>query len=104
MTCQDLEHSFAVTDATAGFDLVSQHRLRAIVVQHPSELEFPILPRSGNGPTGETACHLDDVLLGVSSVDAKCMELHQFARVVLVESQFPIGSARRFRIVVHLWI
>ena len=39
-----------------------------------------------HGPAGERARHLDDVLLRIAAIDTKSVELHQFTRVVLVET------------------
>ena len=43
-------------------------------------------PRSNDGPTGETARNFLDVLLGVAAVDTQRVQLHQFTRIVFINS------------------
>ena len=83
---QEVEHQLAVLLAAAGLDRLSEHDLLAIVVHPRLESERAALARIGDRPAGERARDFLDVLLRVAAVDAERVELHQLARVVLVEA------------------
>ena len=95
MRGQDVEHFLAIVLAAAGLDLVSEHDLLAVVVHARLELEAAALPRVRNRPTRERARHFLHVLLRVAAVDAKRVQFHQLARVVLVQSARPAILAAR---------
>ena len=48
--------------------------------------ERPALIRLVDGPAGEAARHFDDILLRVAAVHAEGVQLHQLARVVLIQA------------------
>src|SRR2546425_272207 len=63
----------------------------ALIVARGAEDEAPALLRPVDGPAGEAARHLHHVLLGIAAVHPEGVQLHQLARVVLVET----GAAAR---------
>src|SRR5688500_7906228 len=85
MRSNDVEHTLAVFDAAAGLDGLAEHLLLAAVMQRRHEPESTILSVRQR-PPGERTRDFDDVLLGVAAVDANRVQLHQLARVVLVEA------------------
>src|SRR5262245_65889636 len=86
MPGEQVEDVITVLLPAARFDLVSQHHFLAIVVHARLEVETTALPRVGNRPPGERACDLLYVLLCVAAVHAQRVQLHQLARVILVEA------------------
>ena len=60
--------------------------LRSAIVRPLPEHESGTAFRALNAPAGEDARDCDDVLLGVSAVDAERVQLEQLARVVLVDA------------------
>src|SRR5262245_160567 len=77
---------------------MSEDDLFLPIVTAGIELEFRILLLIENRPSGKSACDGDDVLLCVASIYAQRVELHQLARIVLVEAGSP-GTRRQRQIV-----
>src|SRR5947207_755488 len=65
---------------------MTEHHFLSGVVHLRPENESATLCRRRDRPAGEGACDVDNILLGVSAVDAEGVQLEQFATVVLVES------------------
>ena len=87
MARQQVQHALAVFGTVAPNDL-AEHDFVACVVHAGVEPELPGLgtPGPADGPAGQRARDVDDVLLRVAPVDAECVELQQLARVVLVDA------------------
>ena len=83
-TRDDVEHFLAFLDAAAGRELLPEDRLLARVVDRRIEDELAGLPVER--PSGERARDFLHVLLRVAAVDAERVQLHQLARIVLVEA------------------
>src|SRR5947207_12454347 len=62
------------------------------------EAEIAAQTRRGDRPAGERASDLSDVLLGVAAVDAKRVQLQQFAAVVLVQTFRCVRTLLRHRL------
>jgi hypothetical protein len=92
---EDLDHALAVVTPAAGRDPLTEHDFLAAVVHARPEDEVPVGLRPVDRPAGERAGDLGDVLLCVAAVHAERVQLHQLARVVLVESA--LASAVRSR-------
>src|ERR1700737_4877323 len=91
---QDVEHPLAFLNTAAGRKPDAQNALCSDVVHGRTEDES-----SGSlidGPSGEEAGQLRDVLLGVAAIDAEGVELHDLAGVVFVEAALagPVGTPR----------
>ena len=112
MSGQEVEHVLAVLDAAAGGEALAEHHLGGGVVHVGAEEEVPLLRKAqaaealgarepplgllaaggrDDGPAGEGARHLDDVVLRVAAVDAQGVQLHQLAGVVLVQAALALG-------------
>src|SRR6185369_10153531 len=92
MMGQDVEHRQPVFDATTGGDLVTEHRLLAVVVYARVEEERACVATTGfthhrvhgrttaarlkDGPTSKAARDFLHVFLGVAAVDTECVQLH----------------------------
>ena len=72
------------------------------VVHLRAEDEAAALLRPIDRPAREDARHLDDVLLRVAAVDAERVQLHQLARVVLVEAALRPLLRLRLHLLLHL--
>src|SRR5690606_17896557 len=82
--------------ATSCREPLAKNLFFAGIVHHGPEHESATIWTIGNRPTGERARNLDDILLRVATIDAECVQFHQLACVVLVETT----STRCLR---HLW-
>src|SRR5439155_10649761 len=78
--------SLAVVRAAARGYPQAEDGLLAAVVHERTEDEARGVARTVDRPARERARHLGDVLLRVAAVDAERVQLHQLARVVLVEA------------------
>ena len=67
-------------------DAVAEHDLLAVCRVCAVRRRIPASGRPRDGPAGEARGDLHDVLLRVAAVDAERVQLHQLARVVLVEA------------------
>src|SRR5271167_3115722 len=85
MVRENLEHLYALALATF-LDLVPEHHFFARLMLTRPVNKTSTLARLVDGPTGEDARHLGHILLGVATVDAEGVQLHQLTSVVLVES------------------
>src|ERR1700749_1232596 len=83
---QNVQHVFGVLHSPARGETMTQHDLLAGIMHLRSEDESATLRRRLDRPAGERARDVDDILLGVSAVDAERVELQQFTPVVLVKS------------------
>src|SRR5262245_65240969 len=92
MLREDVDHALAVVRPAAGRDAVPDHDLLALVVHRGPEEKAPLDPRAIDRPAGEGACDFGDVALRVAAVDAERVQLHQLARVVLVEARLPAAA------------
>src|SRR5579862_5442176 len=81
---QQIEDLLAIVHATA-IDLAAENRFQPGIVKALIKHELRIPARLANGPAGKGASHLDDILLRVSAVHAKRVQLHQLAAIVFVE-------------------
>ena len=102
MAGQDLENLLAIMQAASRLYRMAKYHLGPIVVKTGLEPEAPAAARSVDRPSREGTGDLRDVLLRVAAVYAERMQLHQFARVVLVEAirgalrlRRPLPGARR---------
>ena len=96
MRCQDVEHTFAIPNASARKNLVAEHSFLAVIVQTGTVQKQSFLVWFLNGPAGETARNFLHVLLGVSAIHAHRVQLHQFARVIFVEAAVDSGGLVSF--------
>src|SRR5438046_1893680 len=101
MTSQDLEHPLAVLQAEAGGKRDAEDSARTVIVllRMEDELAVPPVVLRLDGPAGEAASHLLYVSLGVTTVHAERVQLHQFPAVVLIE-RGP-GTAGIIQVVKH---
>src|SRR5690349_25169611 len=72
---------------SAGGDGAAEHALRPRLMPPRIEDEFPALRRAFDIPACEGLRDFDDILLGVTTVHAEGVQLHQPARVVFVDAQ-----------------
>src|SRR6266567_8431676 len=96
MCRQNVEHTFAIPNASARKKLVAEHSLLAVIVQTGTVQEQSFLVWFLNGPAGETARNFLHVLLRVSAIHAHRVQLHQFARVIFVEAAVDSGGLVSF--------
>ena len=96
MPGEHIEDCLAVALAAA-LDRSPEDDLGAVVVRGRPEHEARVLAGAVDRPAGEGPRHLGDVALGVAAVDAQRVQLHQLARVVLVEP----GEAPLVRTAAH---
>ena len=61
---------------SAFVDFVAENIFRAANVHGIIEIKFGFAFGLANGPSGETFCDFDHVLLGVAAIDAKRVQLH----------------------------
>ena len=85
MTREDVEHLFAVLDPAAGGQRMAQHHLRVRVVLVAAKDECHWLVRPVDRPSGQRTRDFLHVLLRIAAVHPERVELHQLARVVLVQ-------------------
>src|SRR5262245_5378358 len=99
---QDVEHHQAIFHPAPRRNLLPQNSLLAFVVRAGIEgkrsgsLACRITRQSvrcggptsrlNDGPTGEAAGYFLNILLGVATIDSQRVQLHQLARVVLVDT------------------
>src|SRR5687767_7953310 len=95
MIGEDLEHALAIFLAAAGGDLYTQYYFFAVIVQALIEIEARFFAVALNCPAGKAARHFRDILLCIAAVDTKRMQLHQLARIVLIEAR-ALGRLARF--------
>ena len=81
---KDVDDLQAIVNSTARRNPNAEHVFFAGVVQPLFELESASLSRSLNTPAGEATSYFGDVLLGISAVHAKRVQLHELARVIFV--------------------
>src|SRR5205085_12091977 len=82
---QYVDHAQGVADAAARGDGDAEYRLATAVMHPRAEDEAAALIGPVNRPAGEAARDLLNVLLRVATLDAQRVQLHQLARVVLVD-------------------
>src|SRR5207253_7071356 len=100
MRCQNVQHAFAVRDAAAGQNFVTEHDFLTVIMQsRPIEKET-LLVWLLNGPATEATRDFLYVLLCVSAVDAERVQLHQLARIIFVEAAV---DACRFFSLCRIW-
>ena len=81
---QQVEHLLAVFHP-ARVNFLAQHVLGIRIVQPLVEFESRVATRLVNCPSGEAARHLGHVFLRVAAVHAQRVQLHQLARVILIQ-------------------
>ena len=81
---QQIDHVFAVAHAT-GVNLLPQHDLGIGIVHAVIEFECCLLLGLLDRPPGEAARHFGDIFLGVPTIDAQRVQLHQLAAVIFVQ-------------------
>src|SRR6185295_15378986 len=102
MARKDVEHRQTIFDSTACGNLVTQNCLLAVIVRAVVEEERSCISTScfshhrihcrataarlEDGPTSKTTSYFLHVFLRVATLDAECVELHQLARVVFVDT------------------
>ena len=96
MVDEQAQHALAVVLAAARGQPRAEHGLVAAVVHARPEDETGVVARTLDRPAGERARHLGDVRLRVAAVHAERVQLHQLARVVLVQPRLPatLGAPR----------
>ena len=85
MPREQVERAFAFFESLPAGNFVPSSTFVAGVVHLRPEDELPARLRPIDRPARQDPRELDDVLLRVAAVDAERVELHQLARVVLVE-------------------
>ena len=95
MCSQQVEQPFTFRDALARRELLTEHGLRAGVMQNRIEAERGRFIRTFHRPAGEYTRGLCHILLTVSTVDAQRVQLHQLAGVVLVQATATLLQPRR---------
>src|SRR6185436_10210584 len=83
MAREKADHRLPFLDSAAGAEALSEDELRLAVVEKTAEREARVA--AIDAPAGEHACKLGDVLLRVAAIDAERVQLHQLARIVLVD-------------------
>src|SRR5947209_3570025 len=91
MVRHNIEDLESVLNAATGGNLHAENGLFLRIVHAAVEEEFAAVTRIADGPASEATRDLDDVLLGVSAVNAEGVELEQLAGVVLVETACASG-------------
>src|SRR5689334_2850389 len=86
MTRHDVENILAVFNSTIRFQLVSEHDLLTRIVHLRTENETTACCRRSNRPARKCTRNVDHILLCVSSIDTKRVQLEQLSAVILVES------------------
>src|SRR6185503_2951306 len=102
MMRKDVEHHQAVFDSAPRRNLVAQHDLLAVVVNTLVEEERTRIATCAfthhrihcgstaawleDGPTRKTSRDFLHVFLRVATIDAECVQFHQLARVVLIDT------------------
>ena len=86
MRGQNVEHALAVRNATARQDLVTENDFFAIVVQAGPVKKQSLFIRLLNRPSGKAARDFLNIFLRVAAVNAHRVQLHQLARVILVDA------------------
>ena len=85
MSRDEIENVLAFLDAAPSRKLPAENDLFAGVVRLRPEDEVAA-PGDVDAPAGERSRDLDHVFLRVTTVDAERVQLHQLARVVLIEA------------------
>src|SRR5262249_14462247 len=85
MMRQQVEHLLAFLFALLA-DALPEDELWSRLMSALVEVEGSALLRLFDAPPGQDLRQLGDVLLGVAAIDAERMQLHDFARVVFVQS------------------
>src|SRR5262245_44015400 len=86
MLRQDLDHAQPVFDSAAGSDALAEDDLFAFVVGARAERESHVAAWA-DGPPREAPRDGDHVFLRVSAINSERVQLHQFARVIFVQSR-----------------
>src|SRR5262249_34912481 len=80
---KDIDDYFAIANST-GIDLMSKNSLFSVVVQARAEDKFTTALGPFDGPSGQSACDFLNVLLRTAAINAKRVQFHQLAGVILV--------------------
>src|SRR4029078_8442709 len=80
----EIEHCFTFLDAAARWEPLTENGLLARVVD--VAIEQKLSGRPVERPTRQRACNLLNIFLRVAAVHAQRVQLHQLARIVLVET------------------
>src|SRR5882672_2756010 len=86
MTSQDVEHLLSIFDPATTGDMHAEHDLLAGVVRRGLKGERSAHDDIVNSPSSQTAGHFLNVSLRIPAVNAERVQLHQLARVVLIEA------------------
>ena len=89
MARDDIEHVFTIFDSAIASELVTEDDLFTGIVHLGTEDEPASSRRRPNRPAGQRTCDIDHVLLRVSAVDTKRVQLEQLPAVILVETAVP---------------
>src|SRR5579863_324187 len=93
---KQIEHLFPIPHP-AGIDLVPENHLRIRIMEALVKPKLRVSLGLANGPAGETARHLNDVFLRISAVNAKRMQFHQLAAVILIQTALLFFGLIRIR-------
>src|SRR5215468_11064841 len=69
-------------------DFLSEYDFRIRIMQAVVELEFRILARLFNRPSGEAARDFRYIFLCVAAVHAERVQLHQLAAIIFIQTAF----------------
>src|ERR1700739_2259933 len=93
---EQIKHFFSIPHP-AGVDPMPENHLRIWIMKALVKPELRIALRLPDGPAGETARHFDDVLLRIPAVNAKRMQFHQLAAVILIQAALLLFGLIRLR-------
>src|SRR5665213_525195 len=90
LVLKDIENLQSVFDAAAGRDGHTKYVFFALIVLTHVEFETTAALGLKNGPARETAGDFSYVLLGITAVNPKRVQLHQFAAIVFIQPLFAL--------------
>src|SRR5450631_3902170 len=82
---QEIENLLPVLDPSA-LDLFSEHAFRIWIVNSFIKIKRGVFAWRFDGPSREGPRDFDHVFLLVAAVDTECMQLHQLASVIFIQS------------------
>src|SRR5687767_4124851 len=95
---ENIDHLECIFLASASGDLHAKYGFFALIVHEGVKLEAAATARIPYGPAGEASGDFSDVLLRVAAIHTERVQLHQLARVILVEAAPSFPTAIDLRI------
>src|SRR5215470_13685743 len=101
MVRKQIEDRQSVFHASTSGYTVAEYDFLAWIMNPRLKLKTSLAPWLTNGPTGKAAGDFLNVLLDITAVDAKGMEFHQLASIILIQPAAPVigrkSRAQRIR-------